>query len=212
MTLDRPNSQKITHCRILVISTFVILHFCALIAWIALPYSGMMDSAPHADSPARSIEKILFDALRPKDGGTVSNLLRKYVDFLGAYQYWDFFAPLALRVHRYLSVCGEILESSGNRQIKCMDPLYQSFDGKLGEAAKSHHGDRSRSFRLVENLVRLDRPDLLDAFTMYWRNKKQRDNSERTFLLLHEYTLTPGVPNARSETQGRDELIWVSPE
>lgn len=206
------NSQIINHCRTVVISAFVILHFCALVAWIAPPYAAMMDSTLDANSATRRFEHMLFAALRPKNGEVVSNLLRKYIDFLGVYQYWDFFAPTAPRIHRYLSVCGEILMSSENRHIKCLDPLYQSFDGNLNKTAESHRGERSRSFRLVENLVRLDRPDLMDAFTMYWRNKQHRDQTKRTFLLLHEYTLYPGSPNVEREILRRDELIWVSSE
>jgi hypothetical protein len=243
---------------------FVLLHFCALVAWIIPPYSGMIANSPHADSPARRLEQRLFAALSNAGGETRSFLTANYIDFLGAHQYWDFFAPETPRIHRYLEVCSEILESSDERRIQCINPLYRSFDGEIDQATHPHHGKRSRSFRLVENLYRLHRPDLLNAFTLYWRHKGSSDlirasrgvgahrqnqsmkatdfvgsgeiafcrsgseqsqdgfcseftknHSEQTgksFLLLHEFTLRPGGRNCESTNARRDELIWIAPE
>ncbi|MGH8548021.1 MAG: hypothetical protein ACRERU_05375 [Methylococcales bacterium] len=199
-------------CRKAAISVFVILHFCALIVWMIPPYAGMVIDSPHAGSLTVRIEQRLFRALAPDDGGVVAILTRNYIDLLGAYQYWDFFAPDTPRIHRYLSVCTDILESRDKRHIECLDPVYQSFEGNIEDAAHAHHGNRSRAFRLVENLFRLRRPDLMNAFTLYWRHQKHFDAAGRSYLLLHEFTLRPDSLDAKSTSGSRDELIWVAPE
>lgn len=172
----------------------------------------MMDNSPNSGNPARRFERLFFNVLNPNNNKPLTKFLRNYVDFLGAHQYWDFFAPDTPIIHRYLSVCDEIHESLEKPLIQCLKPLYQSYNGSLDDAGRSHHGERSRSFRLVENIFRLDQPELLAAFTEYWRNKMPGRASISTFLLLHEYTLYPGLAEKSLKTSRRDELIWVSPE
>ncbi|MGH8553180.1 MAG: hypothetical protein ACRERS_07780 [Methylococcales bacterium] len=139
-------------------------------------------------------------------------MIRNYIDLLGAHQYWDFFAPQTPRIHRYLSVCGDILEASEHGRIECINPLYQSFAGDVDNVAQPHRGNRSRAFRLVENLFRLRHPVLLNAFTLYWAHKKYHTEPRTAFLLLHEFTLQPGGRNTKSARVWRDELIWIASE
>ncbi|MCI0655210.1 MAG: hypothetical protein L0Y39_12135 [Methylococcaceae bacterium] len=194
------------------ISAFILFHFCALMLWILPPYSEMIAKAPHTGSPVRQFEPHLFAALTAPDDGPVSNLVGNYIDILGAYQYWDFFAPETPRIHRYLSVCTDIFDAFEPGRIECINPLYQSYEGDVDHAAQAHHGNRSRSFRLVENQFRLKRPDLLNAFTRYWLHKKYPDQPRTAFLLLHEFTLQPGSRDTKSESRRRDELIWIALE
>ncbi|MGH8553415.1 MAG: hypothetical protein ACRERS_08975, partial [Methylococcales bacterium] len=161
--------------------------------WIIPPYSEMIENAPLANSPVGLLERRLFRSLTPDASGFGARRVRNYIDWLGAHQYWDFFAPEIPRVHRYLEVCSDILEISESQRIECIDPLYQSFDGTIDQAELPHRGNASRSCRLVENPIRLNRPDLLDAFTRYWSHRKFPNESRTTFLLLHEFTLQPGA-------------------
>lgn len=193
-----------------LIAGFVWIHFAAVIAWILPPYSEMVANSAHADHLAGRIEKRLFTLLSPKAEGPISGFVQSYVNVLGAHQYWDFFAPEIPRIHRYLEVCTEILESPNDGRIQCIGPLYQSFEGKIDQAAQPHRGKQSRSFRLVENLYRLHRPDLLNAFTLYWRRKNKSERNARSYLVLHEFMLGPG---SRDSMPGRrDELLWIAPD
>ncbi len=208
----RPGSRLLDRCRKAGISVFVLFHFWALIVWMIPPYSGMISDSPYPGSLAGRLERSLFYTLVPQDGGAASMLARHYIDLSGAYQYWDFFAPVPPRIHRYLQVCTKLLESPDKGRIGCIEPWYRSFDGDVDHAVRPHRGSRSRSFRLVENLIRLHRPDLLNAFTLYWRHKKPRDDKGQSFLLLHEFSLQPGRSESESATGRRDELIWIAPE
>lgn len=193
--------------RRIAIPAFVILHFAALTLWILTPYSEIIARSPLADNPVGRWEQDFFEWLNRQNHGIGSALAQNYVDWIGAHQYWDFFAPSIPRVHRYLSVCAEIREIPERPRINCLEPLYQSFQGNRANAARPHQGEGSRSFRLVENLWRLNRPDLWDAFTSYWR--AQRDpGPEHAFLLLHEFTLQAGT----ADFEGEDKLIWMTPD
>lgn len=210
--MKRTGSNTPKRIRKAAISAFILIHFWAVTIWIIPPYSEMIEKSTYADSPAGQFEQKLAALLTGADGEFGSILARNYVDLIGAHQYWDFFAPDAPLFHRYLSVCSDILESKGTTRIECINPLYQSFAGDLDHVTQSHHGDRSRSFRLVENLLRLKRMDLLNAFTRYWSQKKYPDESRTAFLLLHEFSLQPGRPEPESGSTRRDELIWFAPE
>jgi hypothetical protein len=208
----RLDSGKRDRYRKGAISALILFHFCALTLWILPPYSEMIAHSAHAGTLPGRFEQMISHALTPRDGGPVSILSRTYVDLFGLHQYWDFFAPGSVRIHRYLSVCAEIRESPAGKIIECIEPVYQSFDGGVEDAAKPHHGNRSRSFRLVENLIRLNRPDLLDAFSLYWQKKRQPEKDGTVYLVLHEFTLRAGRGNPASRIARRDELIWIAPD
>lgn len=209
--MTRADCRRTHRVRKIAIPAFVLFHFWALIAWIIPPYSDMIAKSLRADRPAGRLERQIFEAFTVTDNGSLSVLARNYIDLLGAHQYWDFFAPASPRVHRYLSVCSNIRESPENGTIDCIEPLYRSFEGNLDNAARSGQSRRSRSFRLVENLLRLHRADLMNAFTQYWLHQRNSGATGTAFLLLHEFTLPAAGPNLASVTRRRDEVIWIVP-
>ncbi len=209
--MTRANFRMADRTRKIAIPAFVLFHFWALIAWIIPPYSDMVAKAPRTDSPIGRLERQIVKALTAKDGGVVSVLARNYIDLIGAHQYWDFFAPDSPRVHRYLSVCSNIRESPEIGTMDCIEPLYQSFEGNLNNAAQLYQPRRSRSFRLVENLLRLPRPDLMNAFTLHWHQRKS-DATGTAFLLVHEFTLQAGSPSLVFANKRRDEVVWIVPD
>ncbi|MGR9106149.1 MAG: hypothetical protein ACU843_04370 [Gammaproteobacteria bacterium] len=198
-------------CRKTAISIFVLFHFSAVILWIIPPYSEMIEQFTTADSLAGRLERGLMATLPMRGTEFGSRLIDAYIDLIGAHQYWDFFAPEIPRVHRYLSVCSSVQDLPETEGIACIGPLYRSFEGPVEDAARPHQGKRSRSYRLVENLMRLHRPELFEAFTMYWRKKQDPDAAGSTFLLLHEYTLQPGKRDVEQANKHRDEVIWIAP-
>ena len=193
------------------ISVFILFHFWALTIWVLSPYSSMVLAGPEINHPAGRIEKPIFKTLRAREDGVVSQLIGHYVNLIGAHQYWDFFAPHSARIHRYLSICREIREYPDGARIDCIEPIYRSFDGHPENLIHSHDGYRSRSYRLVENLLGVRRTDLFDALLLYWRRQQIPSDSGTAYLLLHEFTLWPDGIHANRTNKRRDELIWIVP-
>ena len=201
--------------RKIAISVFIAFHFWAIITWVISPYSNLIMTEPESDHEsdhfAGRFEKRIFTVIRAPENGFVSRLVGDYVNLIGAYQYWDFFAPHSARIHRYLSICRTIKEYPEDARIDCIEPIYRSFDGNPEHLEQSHDGKRSRSFRLVENLLRLHRAEFLDAFMLYWRPEHLARDFEPDYLLLHEFTLWPDGIHAKQTSNRRDEVIWILP-
>ena len=195
------------------ISLFFVIHVGALIFWVFPPYSDLVLDEQNGRGSIWNIERHIFSWFKNTQNHTISRILNVYIDLIGAHQYWDFFAPEAPTLHRYIRVCPEIIVIPGDDQIGCLNPLYKSYDGTLLVAIRSFSGVRSRSFRLTENLIRLQRQDLFESFTRYWWNENAETTGSRSsqvFLVLTEYYLYP--QKALLPQYGRkDTVVWITP-
>jgi hypothetical protein len=201
-----------TWLRTAAISTFVPLHFIFIILWILPPYSQLLEADKQTTGAARRIGAaigtfLINERLRP-----LHKAVRAYVDLVGAHQYWDFFAPDVPRTHHYLRVCSGIRETSRPKRIDCTETLYQSYHGELDQVIGPHRGRDSRPFRLIESLIRLHRPKLLDAFTSHWQSGENGNHRGRLFLLLHEFGLAPVGKKESNDTSRQDEVLWITPD
>jgi hypothetical protein len=201
-----------TWLRTVAISTFVPLHFIFITLWILPPYSQLLEASKQATDPARRTEAAIGTFLTNDKLDPLHKAVRAYVNLFGAHQYWDFFAPDVPRTHRYLKICNGIRETSRSKRIDCTETLYKSYHGELDQVIDSHRGRNSRSFRLTESLIRLHRPELLDAFTSHWQSKEDGNHRDRSFLLLHEFSLTPVGKKESVDASRHDEVLWMIPD
>ena len=201
-----------TWLRTAAVSTFVPLHFIIITLWILPPYSQLLEADKQTTGPARRIEAAIGSFLMNDKLGPLHKAARAYVDLVGAHQYWDFFAPDVPRTHRYLRVCSGIRETSRPKRIDCTETLYQSYHGELNQIIDPHQGRDSRPFRLIESLIRLHRPELLDAFTNHWQSGEDGNHRGRLFLLLHEFGLAPVGKKESSDSSRQDEVLWMIPD
>ncbi len=196
------------------ISLFFVLHIGALIFWVFPPYSDLVLDEQNGRDSVLNIEQPIFSWFKNSQNHPIPSLLNAYIDLIGAHQYWDFFAPEAPTVHRYLRVCSEIIVKPGDDWIGCINPLYKSYDGSLLAAIRSFDGARSRSFRLTENLVRLQRQDLFESFARYWWNQNTKREGVRNteiFLVLTEYPLHPQKSLLPLQYGRKDTVVWIYP-
>ena len=191
------------------IGVFVLFHFAALIFWVFPPYAPMIQNEPQSGNPLKQFERQVFDNLQQLQKKPVPQLFRVYIDFIGMHQYWDFFAPSAPKVHRYLRVCGSITQETASDQIECPILFYKSYNGCLRESTKPHLGHNSRSYRFTENLLLLQRDDLFQAFTGYWGT--HHSTTPESYLIVSEFILAPGRQRTQLEPKRRDEVIWIWP-
>ena len=86
-----------------------------------------------------------------------------------------------------------------------------AFDDNF-EAFKRIGNDRSRWYRLTENLVNLEEPLLLEAFTQYYRTYQRSYVANRApaQLVLHQFELHPGLKDLPKAGYRMDKLLWVS--
>ena len=104
----------------------------------------------------------------------VTALLNGYIDVTGSQQYWDFFAPHSPRFHQYLSVCDGIITYPEQERISCKGkPLFSNLDEDL---SVFHHfgSDRSRLYRLTENLINLEDPLLSRRFARFYQTVRRQ--------------------------------------
>ncbi|GEM_PF-1582387 len=191
------------------IGGFVIFHFAALILWVFPPYAPMVLNQPQSGNPLKQFERHLFDGLQQLQKKPIPQFIKAYIDVIGMHQYWDFFAPSVPKVHRYLRVCGSITQGPGSDQFECPKLRYKSYTGRLGETTKPHLGQNSRSYRLAENLINLQRDDLFETFTRYW-GAANSINPEN-YLIVSEYLLSPDRQDTQPEPERRDKVIWIWP-
>jgi hypothetical protein len=81
------------------------------------------------------------------------------------------------------------------------------------ETFKRFGSDRSRWYRLTENLVNLENPRLLEAFTQYYRSQQHGYNaaSAPVQLVLHQFELHLGLKDLPRAGYRVDKLLWVTP-
>jgi hypothetical protein len=189
----------------LLIPAFCLFHIIA-ISWWTLPHSfgGMVVG----DDDYGVLGTNLFKGMTLDNSPALSAVLQKYIDLTGSQQYWDFFAPHSPKYHQYLSVCASVAISPESGLISCNDaPTFSNLDMGFNYLGS----DRSRLYRLTENLIKLEDPALLKAFTQYYRPHR-RNNASRTqaLLVLHQFELHFALKDFSKPGYRMDRLIWVS--
>lgn len=122
-------------------------------------------------------------------------LLQGYIALTASEQNWDFFAPAAPRFHQYLSVCAAVQPGAFPEQLHCVgapgfSTLMFGFKGWAWGVA-----DDSRWYRLTENLLALNDPAILRAFSHYYQpTARSHDAAGREpVLIMHQFELFPGL-------------------
>ena len=182
----------------------------AAIFWWTLPHSfgGML----LANSEQDNFETKIIKVLTLEDKPWASSLLHSYIDLTGNQQYWDFFAPHSPKFHQYLSVCNGINIDADREKISCKGKaLFSNLDDDFA-AFKLFSSDRSRLYRLTENLINLDDPLLLAAFTVYYQNLQSPslDRDTATQLVIHQFELHPTLHDLPKPGYRVDKILWVS--
>lgn len=190
----------------LLISAFCLLHWVAIFWW-ALPdnFGGLAFATSEQESFQARPSKWIMLSDFPK----ITSLLQKYIDITGGQQYWDFFAPRSPKFHQYLSVCNGITALPEQGELSCKS---QALFTNLDESFKRFGSDRSRLYRLTENLAYLEEPIYLNAFTQYY----QAYDSGKLYvhvpvqLVLHQFELHPELKDLPKIGYRMDKVIWVS--
>jgi hypothetical protein len=187
------------------IPLFCLLHMIAIFWW-TLPHSfgGMVVS----NVEQGSLEEHLFKWLNLDENSTISSLLIDYIDLTGSQQYWDFFAPQSPKFHQYLSVCNSFTTDPQQGKIACQgQALFSNLTTDFA-TFKPFSSDRSRLYRLTENLINLEDPLLLDAFTNYYRSHQ---SNKTAYLILHRFELHPELKDLPQSGYRMDTILWSAP-
>jgi hypothetical protein len=193
----------------ILIPAFCLLHIAAIFWW-TLPHSfgGML----LANSEQNNFEIKALKVLMFEDKPWASSLLHSYIDFTGNQQYWDFFAPQSPKFHQYLSVCHGLIIDADMEKISCQGKaLFSNFADDFARF-KLFGSDRSRLYRLTENLSHLDDPLLLAAFTTYYQNQQNLslDRNTAAQLVMHQFELHPKLHDLPKPGYRGDKILWVS--
>ena len=193
----------------LFIPAFCLLHITAIFWW-TLPHSfgGMVAANPQQNT----LEARLFKWMMLDDNSWAYAFLQKYIDVTGSQQYWDFFAPQSPKFHQYLSVCDSIIAYPAQGKIACKgQALFSNLNDDF-ETFKRFGSDRSRWYRLTENLVNLEEPQLQEAFTQYYRTHQRSyvADSAPAQLVLHQFELYPGLKDLPKSGYRMDKILWIS--
>lgn len=147
------------------------------------------------------------------DMSTIASLFNQYIDVTGNQQYWDFFAPHSTRYHQYLSVCASIGAESKSEKIICNgQPLFTNLTEDF-DTFKVFGSDRSRLYRLTENLIKLDQATLLQAFTRYYRVHPEPDMvaAAKAYLVKHQFELHPELKELPKVGYREDKVLLELP-
>lgn len=159
-----------------LIPFFCLFHMAAIFWW-TLPHS--FGGVTISDSEYTT-ETVLLNKLAVDDKHWMQSLLQGYIDVTGSQQYWDFFAPQSPRFHQYLSVCNGISTYPEQERISCEGkPLFSNLEENI-KGFKHFGNDRSRLYRLSENLINLEEPLLLQKFTQYYQTHHRKKITENT--------------------------------
>ena len=159
-----------------------------------------------------SLESRIFQKAVLAESPRITSLLHFYVDLTGSQQYWDFFAPHSPKYHQYLSVCGSVASYPNLGKIVCKGEPY--FSNLVKPDSFSVFGsDRSRLYRLTENLAKLEDPNLLFTFAQYYRMQQARKANVETpvRVVLHEFELHPELIDLPKSGYRMDKVIWQLP-
>lgn len=194
-----------------VISCFCLIHMAA-ITWWSLPQSfGELA----ADNGGGTFGDKVVARLTFNDHPELQSLFKRYIDLTGSQQYWDFFAPHSPRYHQYLSVCSSIETDQAIGKISCKGPsgfsnLDADFDGGT-RLYRVFGSDRSRDYRLTENLSKLENPAYFDLFTRYYAKKIDIHSDKPAYLVLHLFELHPELTDLPKPGYRMDKVLWIAP-
>ena len=191
------------------IPAFCLLHMAAIFWW-TLPHSfgGMVV----ANARQATLETRLFKWMMLDDNSWAYSFFKNYINVTGSQQYWDFFAPQSPKFHQYLYVCDSIIAYPAQGKIACKgQALFSNLNDDF-ETFQCFGSDRSRLYRLTENLVNLEEPQLQEAFTHYYRTHQRSyvADSAPAQLVLHQFELHPGLKDLPKAGYRMDKLLWVS--
>ena len=194
----------------LFIPALCLLHMTAIFWW-ALPHSfgGMVV----ANAGQNTLEARLFKRMMLNDNSWAYSFFKNYINVTGSQQYWDFFAPQSPKFHQYLSVCDSIIAYPAQGKIACKgQALFSNLNNDF-ETFKRFGSDRSRWYRLTENLVNLEEPQLQEAFTQYYRTHQRSyvADSAPAQLVLHQFELYPGLKDLPKSGYRMDKILWATP-
>ena len=190
------------------IPAFCIFHLLA-ISWWTLPHT--FSNLVLAEENPQSYEYKLVKYLSVIDQSWLGSLFNAYIDVTGSQQYWDFFAPHSSRHHQYLSVCSSIAALPDQEIINCKDePLFSNLSSDFAEF-KLNGSNRSRWYRLTENLITLDDPVLLKAFAQYYRQLKPDNLETSVYLIAHQFELQPELTALPRPGYRSDKLLLSLP-
>jgi hypothetical protein len=209
--VETSQSKSMKKC---LIPIFCLLHMAAIFWW-TLPHSfgGMV----LAEDSQNRFEAKLFKGMMLDDFPGLSTMLEKYIDMTGSQQYWDFFAPHSPKYHQYLSVCGSVINDPEQGKITCKDkPLFTNLDDGFNKNAVNFRvfgSDRSRLYRLTENLVNLEDPNLLKALVSYYQSHQYKavNVGEPTQLVLHQFELHPELKDLPKAGYRMDKVLLALP-
>ena len=194
----------------LFIPAFCLLHMTAIFWW-ALPHS--FGDMVMANAGQGTLKVRLINWMMIEDSSWVKAFLQDYIDVTGSQQYWDFFAPQSPKYHHYLSVCDSIVAYPEQGKIACKrQALFSNLNDGF-ETFKPFGSDRSRWYRLTENLVNLENPLLLETFAQYYRTHQRSNVAESTAvqLVLHQFELHPVLKDLPKAGYRMDKLLWITP-
>ncbi len=181
------------------------------IFWWTLPHS--FGSMILASSGKTTVETKLLNGLMLEDYPHVIALLNGYIDVTGSQQYWDFFAPHSPRFHQYLSVCNAIIAYPEQEKISCKGkPLFSNLD-ENSLLFNRFGSNRSRLYRLTENLVMLGEPLLLKQFTQYHQShhRVKHAGNRSAQLVLHQFELHPELKDLPKAGYRMDKVLLSMP-
>jgi hypothetical protein len=194
----------------LFIPAFCLLHMAAIFWW-TLPHS--FGGRVVANAGQATLEARLFKWMMLDDNSWAYAFLQSYIDVTGSQQYWDFFAPESPKYHHYLSVCDSIVAYPEQGKIACKgQALFSNLNDDF-ETFKPFGSDRSRWYRLTENLVNLENPLLMETFAQYYRTHQRSNVAESTpvQLVLHQFELHPVLKDLPKAGYRMDKLLWITP-
>lgn len=192
----------------ILIPVFCLFHLFA-ISWWSLPRSfGNLVLSENN----QNVEDRIFQALTVLDKTWIQSLLTAYVNLTGSQQYWDFFAPRSTRLHQYLSVCDSIETKPEAEIITCQDrPLFTNLPDNISEF-QALGSNRSRWYRLSENLIALNDPMQINAFARYYqvKNNGAKANTQ-AYVIAHQFELNPGLESLPKPGYRTDKLLLALP-
>lgn len=190
----------------LLIPVFCIFHMTAILWW-TLPNSfGSL--ALVTDQEDSAISKFIKWTILA-DTPTIASLFNQYIDVTGSQQYWDFFAPHSTRYHQYLSVCASLDAESKSEKIICKgQPLFTNLTEDF-DSFKVFGSDRSRLYRLTENLIKLDQTSIPQTFTRYYRDHPKSDAAgvDKAYLVRHQFELHPELKELPKVGYREDKVL-----
>lgn len=195
--------------RNLLIPAFCFLHVIA-ITWWSLPQSFHAFVAERAGPHV--LEAKLFEALALTNAPRLKAFLTGYIDLTGSQQYWDFFAPHTSSLHQYVSVCGGIKVNKDSGDKVCAEQTYFTNLSAGFAEFKVFGSDRSRIYRLTENLIKRGDNALRSRFARYYAEKAEtKVNQAQLYLLAHQFELHSELPDLPRAGYRSDQVLLNLP-